>query len=40
VVANPMGYRISNWLQVRPADNPVSVKYENAAFDPALTVKI
>jgi predicted phosphodiesterase len=40
VVANPMGYRLSNWLAYRSADTPIWVKYENAGFDPALTVRI
>jgi Icc-related predicted phosphoesterase len=40
IVANPMGYRTSNWLQQRPSGTPVRVTCENAFFDPARTILI
>jgi len=40
IVANPMGYRTSNWLETRPSGAPVTVSYENPRFDPACTVEI
>ena len=40
VIANPMGYRTSHWLHDRNPEIPVSVTYENARFDPRLTVAI
>jgi predicted phosphodiesterase len=40
VVANPMGYRISNWLSAPTSDAPLWVKYENAKFDAGLVVAV
>ncbi len=40
VIANPMGYRTSIWPGDRTHDAPVTVRYENARFDPALTVAV
>lgn len=40
VVANPMGYRFSNWLSRQAVDAPSWVKYENQGFNPALAVRI
>ncbi|HWQ37852.1 MAG TPA: metallophosphoesterase [Burkholderiales bacterium] len=40
IVANPMGYRTSNWPQARSGAVATWVKYENALFDPALTVAV
>jgi len=40
VIANPMGYRTSNWRDPRAADRPLPVATENGRFDPALVVEI
>ncbi|MEX0958892.1 MAG: metallophosphoesterase family protein [Burkholderiales bacterium] len=40
VLANPMGYRTSNWHEARDGRTPALVKYENERFDPALTVRV
>jgi hypothetical protein len=40
VIANPMGYRTSNWRDARDGSVPAWVKYENEGFDPALTVQV
>lgn len=40
VIANPMGYRTSNWKQARDGSVPASVSYENPKFDPALVVEV
>lgn len=40
IVANPMGYRKSNWRQSRTGNVPVSISYENGRFDPALVVVV
>lgn len=40
VVANPMGYRTSNWKQSRDGSVPATVSYENPTFDPALVVEV
>jgi predicted phosphodiesterase len=40
VLANPMGYRTSNWKQARDGSVPAVVSYENAKFDPALVVEV
>jgi predicted phosphodiesterase len=40
VVANPMGYRLSNWVSAQASSAPVWVKYENAGFEPALAVHL
>jgi Icc-related predicted phosphoesterase len=40
VIANPMGYRTSNWRDPRAADRPLQVATENGRFDPALVVEI
>jgi predicted phosphodiesterase len=40
VLANPMGYRTSNWKQARAGSVPASVSYENPTFDPALVVEV
>lgn len=40
IVANPMGYRTSNWRQSRDNRAPAWVTYENARFDPALVIEI
>lgn len=40
VIANPMGYRTSHWRRDRNPETPVSVTYENARFDPLLTVEV
>jgi hypothetical protein len=38
VVANPMGYRTSNWSESRNGTVPVRLSFENPRFDPALTI--
>ncbi len=40
VLANPMGYRTSNWREVRNADTALQVTTENERFIPALVVEI
>ena len=40
VLANPMGYRTSNWREARAADTPLRVAIENRQFDPAMVVEI
>jgi Icc-related predicted phosphoesterase len=40
VLANPMGYRTSNWREPRTADAPLRVTTENGRFDPAMVVEI
>jgi len=40
VLANPMGYRISNWRDPHSTGRPVLVSVENARFNPALVVEI
>jgi len=40
VVANPMGYRTSNWKESRGGAVPPRVSYENAVFNPALVVEV
>jgi len=40
IVANPMGYRTSNWRQSRENGSAAWVTYENARFDPALVIEI
>lgn len=40
VIANPMGYRSSNWSESRNGAVPVSLRFENPRFDPALTVEV
>jgi Icc-related predicted phosphoesterase len=40
VVANPMGYRRSNWRETPAADPPLRGVAENARFDPAMVVEI
>lgn len=40
VVANPMGYRRSNWKQAQDGSVPPVVSYENPRFDPALVVEV
>ena len=40
VLANPMGYRTSNWREPRTADTPLRVATENGRFDPALVIEI
>src|SRR5258708_1845998 len=40
VLANPMGYRTSNWREPRSADTPLRAVTENRRFDPALVVEI
>jgi hypothetical protein len=40
VVANPMGYRTSNWREARNGAVAPWVRYENAAFDPHLCLEI
>ena len=40
VLANPMGYRSSNWHETRTAGAPLRVISENARFDPAMVVEI
>jgi Icc-related predicted phosphoesterase len=40
VLANPMGYRTSNWREPRTAGSPLRVISENERFNPALVVEI
>lgn len=40
IVANPMGYRSSNWKQARDGSVPAVVSYENGKFDPAMIIEI
>ncbi|MBI3528420.1 MAG: metallophosphoesterase family protein [Betaproteobacteria bacterium] len=40
VLANPMGYRTSNWREQRAADTRLQVTTENRWFDPTLVVEI
>jgi predicted phosphodiesterase len=40
VIANPMGYRTSNWREPRNANTALRVSTENVRFDPAFTVEI
>lgn len=40
VIANPMGYRTSNWQAREPHNTPAWVTCENASFDAALTVSV
>jgi predicted phosphodiesterase len=40
IVANPMGYRTSNWKQARDGSVPAVVSYENGKFDPGLVVEV
>ncbi|MNC91504.1 hypothetical protein D3C83_77790 [compost metagenome] len=40
IVANPMGYRTSNWKQARDGSVPAVVSYENPRFDPAFVVEV
>jgi predicted phosphodiesterase len=40
VLANPMGYRTSNWREPRTANAALRVTTENARFDPAFIVEI
>ena len=40
VVANPMGYRTSNWREARGGAVPAWVRYENARFDPELVLEV
>jgi Icc-related predicted phosphoesterase len=40
VLANPMGYRTSNWREPLAADTPLRVITENGRFDPAMVVEI
>jgi predicted phosphodiesterase len=40
VVANPMGYRTSNWREPRNADTVSPVTLENSRFNPALVIEI
>jgi predicted phosphodiesterase len=40
VVANPMGYRTSNWKHSRDGSVPATVSYENPTFNPALVVEV
>ena len=40
VLANPMGYRTSNWREPRTPDTPVRVTTENERFNPALVIEI
>lgn len=40
VLANPMGYRTSNWKHARDGSVPAVVSYENREFDPALVVEV
>jgi Icc-related predicted phosphoesterase len=40
VLANPMGYRTSNWREPRTEDTVLRVTTENARFDPAFVVEI
>ncbi len=40
VLANPMGYRTSNWREPRTVDTPLRVVTENGRFDPAMVIEI
>ena len=40
VLANPMGYRTSDWRRPRAADAPPQVTTENRQFNPALVIEI
>ena len=40
VLANPMGYRTSNWREPQGVGGPTRVITENIRFDPALVVEI
>lgn len=40
VVANPMGYRKSNWRRARDGSEPPTVAFENAGFDPGFVVTV
>ena len=40
VLANPMGYRTSNWRESRSTDTPLRIVNENGRFDPAMIVEI
>lgn len=40
VVANPMGYRKSNWRRSRDGSEPPTVSYENETFDPGFVVNV
>ena len=40
IVANPMGYRTSNWKQARDGSVAAVVSYENGKFDPAMVIEI
>ncbi len=40
VVANPMGYRTSDWRQPRRQDAAPRVQTENARFDPSMVIQI
>jgi Icc-related predicted phosphoesterase len=40
VIANPMGYRTSNWWESRVSGAQPWVRHENAAFDIGLTVEV
>jgi predicted phosphodiesterase len=40
VVANPMGYRTSNWREARDGSVPSWVRYENSGFDPQLLLEV
>ena len=40
VLANPMGYRTSNWREARTTATTVQVTTENERFNPALVVEI
>ena len=40
VLANPMGYRTSNWREARTPDSNLQVTTENSCFDPRLVVEI
>ncbi|HVY04577.1 MAG TPA: metallophosphoesterase [Burkholderiales bacterium] len=40
VIANPMGYRTSNWREPRAPRDGLRVVTENALFDPSLVIEI
>lgn len=40
VVANPMGYRKSNWRHARDGSVPPHVSFENESFDPGRVVEV
>jgi len=40
VVANPMGYRRSNWAVAKDGLEPARVSFENPAFDPGRLVEV